>query len=345
MVVAQAIKDGKTQPFDLKTTLIRDGADGKQGGIGILRIGEGKAQTCVVLKATAQGMGHGHFDKLSISYYDNGHEILQDYGAARFLNIEAKNGGHYLPENDTWAKQTIAHNTLVIDETSNYQGKLEIAGKHSPQITKFIDKKDFKLVSAIDTNAYPGIEMKRTVVMVKSKEIDKLLVVDIFEVNADKTEHQYDLSCYYLGQLMATNLKYTAYSTQRQPLGTRNGYQYLWKEAEGTTTEPNMTMTFLNGNRFYSLTMPSLPATRYYLNKIGANDPNFNLRNEPSLMVRKTGESAVFITVIEPHGEFNPREEYTRQSESNIKDVKYENETIYISTKDNKKIMINHERY
>ena len=39
-------------------------------------------------------MGHGHFDRLSFTYYDNNKEIIQDYGAARFLNIEPKNGGH-----------------------------------------------------------------------------------------------------------------------------------------------------------------------------------------------------------------------------------------------------------
>ena len=43
-------------------------------------------------------MGHGHFDKLHWLYFDNGREIISDYGAARFLNIEAKYGGHYLPE-------------------------------------------------------------------------------------------------------------------------------------------------------------------------------------------------------------------------------------------------------
>ncbi len=350
MAVAKALKEGKTQSFELKTLLIRDGADGKQGGLGILRMGEGKDQTCVVVKATAQGMGHGHFDKLSISCYDNGHEILQDYGAARFLNIEAKNGGHYLPENDTWAKQTIAHNTLVVDETSNYQGELKTAEKYSPQITKFINKEDFKLVVAIDTNAYPGTTMERTVAMVKPKGIEKPLVVDIFEVkSADKKEHQYDFSYYYLGQLISTNIQYTPYSTTQEALGTKNGYQYLWKQAEGSASDKNMAMTFLNNNKFYSIVMPSLESTKYFFNRIGANDPNFNLRNEPSLMIREKGNSAFFLSVIEPHGEFNPREEYTIQAESNIKNVQCQselsvddpdNKTVLISTKDNKKIII-----
>ncbi len=326
MAVAEAIKDGKSQPFDLKTTLIRDGADGKQGGLGILRMGEGKDQTCVVLKATAQGMGHGHFDKLSISYYDNGYEILQDYGAARFLNIEAKNGGHYLPENDSWAKQTIAHNTLVVDETSDYQGKLEIAEKYSPQITGFINNKDFKIIEATDTSAYPGVRMQRTLFMVSMGE-EKPLVIDYFVVKS-KQEHQYDLPYYYIGQLINTDFKYTTFSTFLKPLGTKNGYQYLWEEASGKSNKNIACVTFLNKNRFYSITTLTNEDTELLFNRIGANDPNFNLRNEPSFMLRKKAKDSMFVSVIEPHGEFNPREEYTIQSESEIKDITMSSEII-----------------
>ena len=58
-------------------------------------------------------MGHGHFDRLSFTYYDNNKEIIQDYGAARFLNIEPKNGGHYLPENNSFSKPvSYTHLTL-----------------------------------------------------------------------------------------------------------------------------------------------------------------------------------------------------------------------------------------
>ncbi|MCL2650943.1 MAG: alginate lyase family protein [Candidatus Azobacteroides sp.] len=339
MTVAKAIRDGKAQPFNLKTLLIRDGADGKQGGIGILRMGEGRDQTCVVLKATAQGMGHGHFDKLSISYYDNGREILQDYGAARFLNIEAKNGGDYLPENNTWAKQTIAHNTLAVDETSNYQGKLRIAENYSPQITNFVDKEDLKLIEATDTTAYPGIKMMRTIVMFRAEGFDKPLVLDIFEVDSTKQTHQYDLSYYYLGQLISTNWRYTAYSTRQEPLGTKNGYQYLWKEAEGMPDDSltNITLTFLNENRFYSITTVPGEGDKFFLNRIGANDPNFNLRNEPSFMIRKLGKGAHFATIIEPHGEFNPREEYTIQSYSNIESISL----LQSKDKNNKLVLIN----
>src|SRR3546814_10351649 len=65
---------------------------------------------------------HGHFDRLGWLYYDETGAVVTDYGAARFLNVEAKHGGRYLPENDSWASTTIAHNTLVVDEQSHFAG-------------------------------------------------------------------------------------------------------------------------------------------------------------------------------------------------------------------------------
>jgi len=51
-----------------------------------------------------------------------------------FLNIEAKYGGHYLPENNKWAKQTIAHNTVVLNESSQFNGDWHESQKIAPEI-------------------------------------------------------------------------------------------------------------------------------------------------------------------------------------------------------------------
>lgn len=342
IITSKALSNEIKEKYDLKTLLIRDGAQGDEGGIGILRMGNYEDQSTIVLKATAQGMGHGHFDKLSISFYDKGEEILQDYGAARFLNIEQKNGGHYLPENNTLAKQSIAHNTIVVDETSHYGGNLEIAEKHSPTIKRFINKEKFKLISAIDKYAYPETKMERTIIMILPKESPKPLIIDFVLVDSKK-KHQYDLSYYYSGQIISTNLEYYPYIENRTPLGKNNGYQHLWKEAETKVTRPDAYFTFLKGNRFYTITTQSNSNSQYFFNRIGANDPNFNLRNDPSFMIRKTDESSTyFISVIEPHGEFNPREEYTVQSSSTIDKIEISEDysIIEIQTNNNKTIKI-----
>ncbi|PXV68751.1 alginate lyase [Dysgonomonas alginatilytica] len=322
LAVANDLLKGEAKPFQQKTILIRDGADGSQGGLGVLRMEDGDNQTCVLMKATSQGMGHGHFDKLTISLYDNGNEILKDYGAARYVNIEAKNGGHYLPENDAWAKQTIAHNTLTVNETSHYDGKLKVAEKYAPTITGFVDKENYKEVSATEENAYEGVKMERNLIMVKPEGAKNPLIVDVFKVKS-MTEHQYDLSYYFAGQLMSTDYEYDAFTTSREPLGTKEGYQYLWKEALGKSKKSSASMTFLNDSRFYTITTSTNPETSLFLNRIGANDPSFNLRNEPSFMLRDRSKDRTFLTIIEPHGNFNADAEKTSSSASYIKDIRF----------------------
>ena len=108
--------------FNWKSVEYTDGPDGKQGGVGILRHGSPDDQEMMLLKYGTHGLSHGHYDKLTFLLYDQSREIIQDYGAARFLNVVQKWGGRYLPENKTFARMTVAHNTLVVDEKSQFNG-------------------------------------------------------------------------------------------------------------------------------------------------------------------------------------------------------------------------------
>jgi len=119
-IVSRDLLAGKADPFDYKTMRLRDGENGTEGALDIIRASQDPNDLALVVKNTSQGLGHGHFDKLGFLLYNAGHEIIRDYGAARFLNVEAKYGGHYLAENNRFAKQTIAHNALVVDETQPF---------------------------------------------------------------------------------------------------------------------------------------------------------------------------------------------------------------------------------
>jgi hypothetical protein len=322
MAVAKALEAKQEKPFEFRPMLLRDGATGENGTIGILRMGSDKDQTCLVMKSTSHGLSHGHYDKLSFSYYDNGKEIIQDYGAARYLNIEPKNGGHYLPENKTWAMQTIAHNTLVVDETSHFKGLIAVSSKYSPKHYYFTATDKVQLVSAKDENAYPGVKMHRSMLMINNPLFEKPLIIDIFRVES-KQQHTYDFPFYFLGQLIKTNFDYKAYTDERFKFGENYGYQYLWVEAKGNITKEMAAITWLNGNRFYTISTLADADTELYLNRIGASDPSFNLRPEPCFIVRENGkENHTFISVIEAHGDFNPRLEYTRGYKSNIVNIR-----------------------
>lgn len=82
--VAMAIRDGLEKPFEKKSLLLTDGSDGKQGSVGIIRSKKDDNEFTLVMKNTSQGLSHGHYDKMSFSYYNNSNEILQDYGEEDF---------------------------------------------------------------------------------------------------------------------------------------------------------------------------------------------------------------------------------------------------------------------
>ena len=65
--VAMAIRDGKARPFEKKSVNLSDGADGEQGGVAVLRYGD--EDLTLVYKYAAQGLSHGHYDKLSFSLF------------------------------------------------------------------------------------------------------------------------------------------------------------------------------------------------------------------------------------------------------------------------------------
>lgn len=318
---AEVSKDiNKALPFEHHSINISDGPLGKNGGIGILRTKNNGSTTSLVMKYTSQGMGHGHFDKLSYTLYDNNNEIVKDYGAARFLNIEPKNGGHYLYENDEYAKQTIAHNTLVVDKKSHYNGSLKIGSKYSPSFYAFSGDGNDKMISAVDTNAYEGVKMHRTMFLLSSDYFEYSVMIDVMKVDS-KENHIYDMPVHYNGHLINTNYRYNAFTDSRKVLDDKNGYQYYWIEALADSLSKVSTTTWLCENRFYSLSTITNIGDEIYLNRLGANDPKFNLRHEPCIMHRSNGKNKTFVSAIEIHGEYNPQLEYTLNPYSNISDI------------------------
>ena len=328
----------KAVPFKHYSVNISDGPKGKNGGIGILRMRNGENLTSLVMKYTSQGMGHGHFDKLSYTFYDNNNEVVRDYGAARFLNIEPKNGGHYLKENEKFAKQTIAHNTLVVDQKSHYDGSLKIGSKYSPSFYDYDGEGNIKMISAVDSNSYNSVRMHRTMFMVAIDELASPLVIDLLKVKS-KDSHLYDMPVHYNGHLINTNYQYLAYTESRAVLGADNGYQYYWVEALADKSSKVSTTTWLCDDRFYSLSTLTSEGDQIYFTRLGANDPEFNLRPEPCVMHRSHGKDKTFVSVLETHGEYNPQLEYTLNPYCLVSDIQLIYDTdeytiIKISTKE-----------
>lgn len=322
LTVAKAIAQGKAKPFNYKSLWLSDGPKGDEGGLGILRYGSNTSQQCVLLKGAGQGMGHGHFDRLNLLYYDNGSEIFSDYGSARFINIESKSGGDYLPENKTWAKQTIAHNTVTVDQQSQYDANLKKAGPTHASLVHFEAKPDLQVASAREDRAYPGVGLLRSSILFKPEGFTKALMIDVFQVNS-AADHQYSLPFWYQGVITDASFKFSAVTDDLRAMGKDNGFQHLWLNSDNDVADASSYITMLNNNRFYTTHFLGTSALKVKLVTLGAGDPNMNLRNERAFILeQKNNGCQAFISITETHGKTDPTAETTTGATSNISGLK-----------------------
>ncbi|MEL6677012.1 MAG: heparinase II/III family protein [Bacteroidota bacterium] len=177
--VAEDLAAGEAKPFHKWSQIFTDGANGDEGALAILRPRNPAFPITAVFKYAAQGMGHGHFDRLSYALYEGSTEALQDYGSARWVNIDQKGGGGYLKENKTWAKQSLAHNTLILDQTSHFQGKTQKGSEWAGEpYFSDLSRPDAQVVSAKETHAYPGVTMQRTLCLLEDSVLDEPILLD-----------------------------------------------------------------------------------------------------------------------------------------------------------------------
>ena len=320
--LALARDRGQAVPYDFESLHLRDGSKGDQGALSVFRSGAGPDHAAVLFKATSQGMGHGHFDRLNWLFYDNGREVVTDYGAARFLNVVQKEGGHYLPENQSWAKQTVAHNTLVVDESSHFNGELRRAELSAPRDLYYLSNADLQLAAATETDAYPGVTFRRTLLQIENAHLEHPVVIDLLKIRSS-SPHQYDLPMYYKGQIVDVSHALESATRQLSPLGEGNGYQHLWLKSKSELEEGDKgSVTWLLDNRFYTATFLAETDTQLLFTETGANDPDFNLRHETGLIFRvPAATDHTFLTVLEPHGEYNGAREFTLASGSQLQSI------------------------
>jgi hypothetical protein len=326
--IAAAIANGKNLVayYPYHPAEYTDGAKGNKGGVSLLRNGRNADLTSLIYKYTSHGLSHGHFDKLNINLFDKGNEILTDYGSARFVGVEQKYGGRYLPENDAYASQTIAHNTIIVDETSHFKGQEKIAEQyHSVKLFSVIDRPAMQAVIAEENNAYAGVHLQRGIYLLQLPT-GKKIVVDIFNI-ASAEEHQYDLPFHYNGQLINTSFKYNSFTQRQESLGKKNGYQFLWKEAEAKAADTTVQLTFLNNHTYYTISTLVQDSASLLLTRSGAGDPNFNLRHEPAFIIRKKGKDQLFINVIEIHGKFDPVKELSTNAYPSVQSIRVRYDT------------------
>lgn len=318
-----------------RSQLFRDGVLGERGAGGILRTQPaGQLESMVMMWWGGHGniagmhsaLNHGHFDGLHLSYFTRGVEILQDYGFARWVNVEPKFGGRYVPENNSYAKQTVAHNTVVVDEGCQNLGDKERAAARHGKTQMFRGDGPHQAMSAIIEDYWPGVHQQRTVLLLELPQCEQPLLVDLFAVNS-ATAHQYDYCLHTLGQIIHSSLPLDAPSA-RAPLGDSSGYQHLWRCASAQLpAQQNMQLSWLAHDSFYTLTSVLPQQGELIIARTGASDPAFNLREEPAWIVRTRAQSTLFASILECHGEFDESREISRQARGNVDKIVVEQHT------------------
>jgi hypothetical protein len=300
------------KPFNWGSLFLTDGPEGEKGGVTILRHRDEKEDDTMALLWFGQhgsdhqyhsALDHGHYDGLHLSVFNRGQEVLNDYGFGRWVNVEPKFGGRYIPENKSYCKQTVAHNTVTVDQKTQNDFDTATAESRFGQKHFFVtDDAKLQGMSGAISEYYPGIDMQRSVLLADLPEFEKPLVIDVYRIVADK-EHQYDLPVHYNGQIIRTDFDYQVES-KLAALGEDNGYEHLWDVGRGAAPSGSL-VSWLQGDSYYSLVTSGCDNAEVIFARTGAKDHDFNLRSEPALIHRQSAKNHVFASVLETHGYFN----------------------------------------
>ncbi|SQA36717.1 alginate lyase [Vibrio harveyi] len=305
---------------------LNEGPIGNNGAQGFIRMQDKTGDVSqLVMNYGQHGMGHGNFDTLGITFFNRGQEVLREYGFCRWVNVEPKFGGRYLDENKSYARQTIAHNAVTIDEQCQNGFDVDRADSvHGlPHFFK-VEGTEINGMSAFANDHYPNTDMQRSVFMLNLDELEAPLLLDLYRIEGEG-EHQYDYSHQYDGQIVRTNFDYQSFG-ELNTLGDDFGYQHLWKVASGKVQDMAL-VSWLQNSTYYTWLGTSSSAKQNGDNEViftrtGANDPSFNLRSEPAFILRSKGESTLFASVLETHGYFNEEFEQSVNARGQVKDIR-----------------------
>jgi len=168
-----------------------------QIGHAMLRTGRDESQVCVFLDYGPFG-SHGNPDKMSLSLYAHDHVLCPDgITGYRYLNTFM------------YECQTVGHNTVVADETTQFPTV-------DRTLNAWLPAPGVKIVDAEDIQAYPGVKLRRSVALTD------VYVLDVFAVASDE-EHRYDWVYRNFGPLEVS----PKLTPRPGTLGVTDGYQYI----------------------------------------------------------------------------------------------------------------------
>ena len=259
------------------------------GGFGILRQSADVDAAAAAITFGEYANAHSHPDQLSIVLYAAGRQVAPD--------MKDHSYGH---EGHTqWSKHTIAHNTVTVDEVSQYpQGESEDpwAGdtKEDPafgRLVFFHPGSRLRAVRAETDSVYDGVVLDRTVALVDS------VVVDFFRCRSDD-EHQYDYALHVDAEQFTTSLQPVLTEAPEALPSDRLGYMHLIEVHRAASQADSAEVAYYGED---------LQQARLELSLLGVADaefffargyPNKQGRRNRALIVRRNGTDVDFISVM-----------------------------------------------
>ncbi|HEX9971719.1 MAG TPA: heparinase II/III family protein, partial [bacterium] len=128
--------------------------DVKGNGFDILRNGTGTDRRYLYLDYGIMGGEHGHPDRLQMGYYALGRNWI----------VDPLNESYFNPNLQTWYRQSIAHNTIVLDQTTQtWTNGYSIFFGSLPA---------FQVASGGSETMYPGAKLTRTLIQIDNYFVD-----------------------------------------------------------------------------------------------------------------------------------------------------------------------------
>jgi hypothetical protein len=241
-------------------------------GVAVLRTGEQGHQSYLLMDYGPHGgsaKGHGHPDKLNIIFFAHGLQIVPDPGSGLYGTSVHRN----------WYRQTLAHNTVVIDAKRQNiaRGKLVL----------FETSGSVQAIRATCDNAYPGVEFDRTLVLLEDG------FVDVFRVQCEQ-ERTIDWVYHNRGTLeqVASN----AVIPQEGKMGKDAGYQHFNLIGKLLPKEDFSISWKVGAGQFVKLHQNRIPDSEVY---IGDGIGNPVTERVPMVVTRCKARQTVFVSFIE----------------------------------------------
>jgi hypothetical protein len=236
-------------------------------GCAILRDAPAGDNRYLLLDYGPHGGGHGHPEKLQIVLYGLGQELAPDAGRLAYS----------VPLHRTWYRQTLAHNTIVVDGKSQAptEGKLVL----------FHREAGFQAARAVATEAYEGVTLDRTVIMTPG------YVLDVFRARSERP-HTYDWVYHNAGRV-----RYDGEAPAvGAPLAREEGYQHLGELRCAEAPGAWRAVWEVEGGQVRLTGADGCGAAEVFLADAPGQPPTTRM---PLVICRRKGEGAVFVSVIE----------------------------------------------